>query len=126
MGHWDFFVFSPDGQRFRSNVELNKYLENNPEVKCDRNVTNTNSPQKEKDEEQKTKSMKKPGKSPKIAKKELKTISQDFSENCENSTTTCVQKTMEYQEYALPHGWKKVGRKRSIYKNRNYLDHWDF
>ena len=40
-GVWDFHVFSPCGRRFRSNPEIDRYLDQNPEVKCDRNVTNT-------------------------------------------------------------------------------------
>ena len=40
-GIWDFHVFSPCGKRFRSNPEIDRYLDQNPEVKCDRNVTNT-------------------------------------------------------------------------------------
>ena len=43
-GDWDFFIISPSGKRFRSTVEVNKYLDKNPHVKCDRNVTNTNRP----------------------------------------------------------------------------------
>ena len=38
---WDFYVFSPNGQKFRSNVEIKKFLEKNPSVKCDLEVTNT-------------------------------------------------------------------------------------
>ena len=38
---WYFHVFSPCGRRFRSNPEIDRYLDQNPEVKCDRNVTNT-------------------------------------------------------------------------------------
>ena len=34
-------MFSPCGRRFRSNLEIDRYLDQNPEVKCDRNVTNT-------------------------------------------------------------------------------------
>ena len=40
-GVWDFHVFSPCGRRFRSNPEIDRYLDQNPDVKCDRNVTNT-------------------------------------------------------------------------------------
>ena len=40
-GDWDFFIISPSGKRFRSTVEVDKYLDKNPDVKCDRNVTNT-------------------------------------------------------------------------------------
>ena len=38
---WDFYVYGPNGKKFRSNVEIQKYLDMNPEVKCDRDVTNT-------------------------------------------------------------------------------------
>ena len=38
---WDFYVISPAGKKLRSNVEINRYLEANPGVKCDRNITNT-------------------------------------------------------------------------------------
>ena len=43
-GDWDFYIISPSGKRFRSTVEVNKYLDKNPDVKCDRNVTNTHRP----------------------------------------------------------------------------------
>ena len=37
---WDVYVtHEPSGKRFRSNVEINDYLSNNPEIKCNRNVT---------------------------------------------------------------------------------------
>ena len=39
--NWDFSVFNPDGKKFRSTIEVTKFLESNPEVKCDREVTNT-------------------------------------------------------------------------------------
>ena len=38
---WDFHVLSPQGKTLRSNIEIKKYLEVNPDIKCDRNVTNT-------------------------------------------------------------------------------------
>ena len=38
---WDFHVLSPHGKKLRSNIEIRKYLEVNPDIKCDRNVTNT-------------------------------------------------------------------------------------
>ena len=38
---WDFYVYSPNGEKFRSNPEIKKYLDMNPEVKCDLDVTNT-------------------------------------------------------------------------------------
>ena len=41
---WDFYVYSPNGQRFRSNVEIDKYLKSNPEIKCNREVTNCHTP----------------------------------------------------------------------------------
>ena len=43
---WDFYAISPDGKRLRSSNEVNKYLDNNPGVKCDMNVTNTKRPTK--------------------------------------------------------------------------------
>ena len=36
---WDFYLFAPNGQKLRSNVEIKKYLENHPDVKCDLEVT---------------------------------------------------------------------------------------
>ena len=41
---WDFYVISPCGRRFRSNPEIARYLNQNPEVECDLNVTNTSKP----------------------------------------------------------------------------------
>ena len=44
QGHqfrWDFYIIAPCGMRLRSNPEVDRYLENNPKVKCDRRVTNT-------------------------------------------------------------------------------------
>ena len=41
---WDFYIISPEGKRFRSTIGVNKYLDINPEIKCDRNVTNTQLP----------------------------------------------------------------------------------
>ena len=41
---WDFYVISPCGRRFRSNPEIANYLSQNPEVKVDLSVTNTNKP----------------------------------------------------------------------------------
>lgn len=38
---WDFYVFNPEGKRFRSTTDVTKFLDSNPEVKCDREVTNT-------------------------------------------------------------------------------------
>ena len=42
---WDFYVFAPNGQRFRSTVEIQNYVENNPNVECDLEVTNTFRPE---------------------------------------------------------------------------------
>ena len=42
---WDFLVQSPDGKKLRTNSALNEYLKQNPGVKCDLNVTNTNYPE---------------------------------------------------------------------------------
>ena len=41
---WDISVISPIGKKLPSNPELYNYLEANPEVKCDRSVTNTSRP----------------------------------------------------------------------------------
>jgi hypothetical protein len=38
---WDCHVLSPQGKKLRSNIEIKKYLEVNPDIKCDRNLTNT-------------------------------------------------------------------------------------
>ena len=38
--HWDFYLFSSDNKKFRSYPEVERYLENNPNVKCDLSVTN--------------------------------------------------------------------------------------
>ena len=38
---WDFSVFDPNGKKFRSSTEIAKFLDSNPEIKCDREVTNT-------------------------------------------------------------------------------------
>lgn len=38
-GNWDTYLISPLGKRLRSNVELERYLEANPKLKCDRSVT---------------------------------------------------------------------------------------
>ena len=37
-------MFNPSNEKFRSNVEIKKYLDNNPDVKCDLNVTNVQVP----------------------------------------------------------------------------------
>ena len=39
--HWDFYLISSDNKKFRSNPEIKRYLEKNPNVKCDLAVTNT-------------------------------------------------------------------------------------
>ena len=41
---WDFYITTPDGKKLRSNPEIDKYLEKNPNVGCDRRVTNTSRP----------------------------------------------------------------------------------
>ena len=42
--HVDFYLFSPDGQRFRSTNEVKEYLKQNPHVQCDLDVTHTRLP----------------------------------------------------------------------------------
>ena len=39
--NWAIFVFGPNGHKFRSNDEIKNFLEKNPSVKCDLDVTNT-------------------------------------------------------------------------------------
>ena len=41
---WDFYIITPDGKKLRSNPEIDRYLEKNPDVDCDREVTNTSRP----------------------------------------------------------------------------------
>ena len=41
---WDVSLISPTGKRLRSNVELNTFLAKNPEVRCDREVTDCKRP----------------------------------------------------------------------------------
>ena len=38
---WDFYVYAPDGTKLRSNVEVKRYLEKNPDIPCDLELTNT-------------------------------------------------------------------------------------
>ena len=40
---WIFHVLNPDGHKFHSMSELNKHLDSNPDLKCDRNVTHLKS-----------------------------------------------------------------------------------
>ena len=42
--HWDFYLFSSDNKKFRSYPEVERYLKNNPNEKCDLSVTNTKWP----------------------------------------------------------------------------------
>ena len=37
--NWDFYLISPDGKKFRSNVEVSKYLQNHPEINYEPSVT---------------------------------------------------------------------------------------
>ena len=40
-GKWDVYITHDSiGERFRSNVEINDFLSNHPEIKCDRELTN--------------------------------------------------------------------------------------
>ena len=41
---WDYYVTNPEGSKFRSTVQINKYLDSNPNVKCDRDVTDAQEP----------------------------------------------------------------------------------
>ena len=43
-GFWDWILFSPDGKKFRSTIQVQRYLQGNPDVKCDISVTNTSTP----------------------------------------------------------------------------------
>ena len=42
--HWDFYLFNSGNKKFRSNAEVERYLKNNPNEKCDLSVTNTKWP----------------------------------------------------------------------------------
>ena len=41
-GRWDFYIYTPSGEQLRSNPEISSYLNSYPNIKCDRQVTNTN------------------------------------------------------------------------------------
>merc|ERR1712062_92579 len=57
---WDVYVYSPDGRRFRSNIEIEKFLKENPNIQCDRNLTKCKRPKhlSSPDSERKTKKAK--------------------------------------------------------------------
>ena len=38
---WNFSIINPNGKQFFSDIELYEYLDNNPDVECDRTVTKT-------------------------------------------------------------------------------------
>jgi cytidine deaminase len=38
---WDVYVYGPNGDKFRSNAEISTYLQRNPKIVCDLDVTNT-------------------------------------------------------------------------------------
>ena len=38
---WDIYIFTPDGKKLRSNCEIEQFVEDHPDVKCDMEVTNT-------------------------------------------------------------------------------------
>ena len=42
--NWDFYLISPDGKKFRSNVEVSKYLQNHPEINYEPSVTKVSTP----------------------------------------------------------------------------------
>ena len=44
LDRWDFYIITPDEKKLRSNPEIERYLEKNPDVDCDREVTNTSRP----------------------------------------------------------------------------------
>jgi len=43
------------------------------------------------------------------------------SSKCDNSEITLTQETDDFREYALPYGWKKVGKKRKLGKQVWYF-----
>ena len=44
LDRWDFHLVNSDNKKFRSYPEVERYLKNNPNEKCDRSVTNTKLP----------------------------------------------------------------------------------
>ena len=42
--NWDFYLISPDGKKFRSNVEVSKYLQNHPKMNYEPSVTKVSTP----------------------------------------------------------------------------------
>ena len=87
---WDVYVISPCGKRFRSNVEINDYINRNPQVECDLNVTNTKRP---------SEVAKKPGsKSPKEKSKKNPIAFKGFNTTTENTTIKNFEIELETPE----------------------------
>ena len=38
---WDIYIFTPDGKKLRSNCEIEQFVKDHPDVKCDMEVANT-------------------------------------------------------------------------------------
>ena len=56
----------------------------------------------------------------KVIPKETQKSCEETQKSCEMEKVTLLKETIDEIEFSLPHGWKKIGRKR---KNK---DHWDF
>ena len=146
---WDFHVLSPQGKKLRSNNDIFKYLEANPDVKCDQSVTNTSrKPEVLGDlpnvsdliTKNFSSSKKYPLKKSSGTISESTTLENQETKNSEASFTykcmspekakgqndsgdgkiMLIQEKDDYREYSLPFGWQKIGRRRLNQKD------WDF
>merc|ERR1711971_1035965 len=123
---WDFYLITPCGKRLRSNPEIDRYLEKNPDVECDREVTNTSRPWADS-----TSTPAKPGKSAKSPRNYLEeNISKAFKtlevyQKALETERSRVKKTIE--EGMSPDTAVSITRKlRKLYavtqKNMDLLD----
>ena len=96
MQGWFFEMFSPNGKKLRSTPELKKYLDENPKVECDLEVTNVSCPS---DMKHLKYSKKRENRSEKkLVKKVTKT---KHSKDIENSSNQDVSKMREKKKIAL-------------------------
>ena len=143
---WDFHVLSPQGKKLRSNNDIFKYLEANPDVKCDQSVTNTSRKPEVLDNlptlsdlitknHPLNKSSGTNSEGTTLKNQETKNSEASFAYKCMSpeketvnkgqndsgdSKIMLIQEKDDYREYSLPFGWQKIGRRRLNQKD------WDF